>query len=33
MRVETLKTWMVKIIAILLAFLMVATGLIYLFTH
>jgi len=33
MRAETLKTWMIKMIAILLAFLMVATGLIYLFTH
>ncbi len=33
MRMEILKTWMVRIIAILLAILMVSTGLVYIFTR
>jgi len=33
MNQETIKTWMVKIIAILLAFLMIATGFLYILTR
>ncbi len=33
MKQESIKTWMVKIIALLLAFLMIATGFLYILTR
>ena len=33
MRQETIRTWVVKIMAILLAFLMIATGFLYIITR
>ncbi len=33
MKQESMKTWMVKIIALLLAFLMIATGFLYILTR